>query len=100
MGSETEKTQSVSHLKKGICIALVLALAFAPVLCELAFAVGLLPASPAAALCDVFGADAADTDAQFVEFYATGQGDCTIIKSGEHAAVVDFGLPDESDALY
>lgn len=100
MGSKTEKTQSVSHLKKGICIALVLALAFAPVLCELAFAVGLLPASPAAALCDVFGADAADTDAQFVEFYATGQGDCTIIKSGEHAAVVDFGLPDESDALY
>lgn len=100
MGFETEKTKTLTALKKWVCLLFVLLTLVLPVLCEIAFRIGWIPASPAVALSNAFGAGVSKPDTEFVEFFSTGQGDCTVIKSGNMAAIVDFGLPDESDALY
>lgn len=36
----------------------------------------------------------------FVEFIDVGQGDCTLIKSGDSAALIDLGIEEDGDKIY
>lgn len=100
MGSETETKQAVKRCLGFVALGLAILLILLPVGGKIAYEAGLLPESPATALLRAFGADAADDQSELVEFLSVGQGDCTIIKSRDMAAVIDFGPPDETDRLY
>ena len=100
MGPEKESKEKITKFKRLIILFAALLLFFVPVFCEIAYHAGLLPHSPSDALLKAFGASANNNETELVEFFAVGQGDCTIIKSRDKAAVIDFGMPDESDALY
>ena len=41
-----------------------------------------------------------DNGGDYVEFLNAGQADCTLIKSGDYAALIDFGLQTDGDKLY
>lgn len=99
MGTKEKKT--LKHpVRVAVCAVLAAIFIVLPVVCEIAYNAGLIPNSPITAILNTFDADAADDATEFVEFFNVGQGDCTIIKSGDMAAVVDFGVTDECDLLY
>lgn len=100
MGPEKESKEKINKFKRRIVLFAVLLLFFVPLFCEIAYHAGLFPHSPSDALLKAFGAAANNDETQLVEFFYVGQGDCTIIKSRDKTAIIDFGTPDESDALY
>lgn len=100
MGPEKESKKKITRLKRLITMLAVLVFFFVPIFCEIAYQAGLLPHSPSDALLKAFGASSTDNETELVEFFAVGQGDCAIIKSRDITAIIDFGLPNESDTLY
>lgn len=58
---------------------------------EIAYCFNISESSLSTFLLKAFNATNEDNESQLVEFVNVGQGDCTIIKSGEMTAVVDFG---------
>lgn len=99
MGTEKEP-KKINRSKSFIAISLLAVLFLAPVACEVACNFGYIPKSPSNELLKVFGASAQDDESEFVEFLSVGQADCTVIKSQNMCAVIDFGLRDESDFIY
>lgn len=97
MGSQIQKKISLKIIISIMMIAIFIIL---PVVTEIACVAGFIPGSPAKALLNAFDADAEEETTEFVEFLRVGQGDCTVIKSGDMAAVIDFGETDEDDSIY
>lgn len=87
------------HFKKAATLFLSAVSVFL-IIAEVTYWLGVSAFSPSKFVSDAFGASACGNESEFVEFFNVGQGDCTIIKSGDECAVIDFGLPDDSDALY
>ncbi len=100
MGPQTETKKTVKRTLCFVALFLALLLIAVPTGCEIAYNAGLLPDSPSRSLLRAFGADALNDESELVEFLSIGQGDCTIIKSKNAAAVIDFGPEDETDAVY
>ena len=92
--------------KKKIDLLKQLALKFCVWFCVLlvalegCFAIGIISSSPSKALMSLFGANAINENSEFLLFLDVGQGDCTIIKSKNATAIIDFGLTDEDDTIY
>ncbi len=101
MGKANQREKTLKYNFK-IIISLLLVGIFLvmPVVLEIAYNFGFIPNSPTSALLDAFDADAKDGSTEFVEFFRVGQGDCTIVKSGDMAAVIDFGEVDEDNSIY
>lgn len=100
MGTEKASKKKIKRFKRLVTALLVAVLFLAPVLCEVAYIFDFIPKSPSSELLKAFGASPTDDDSEFIEFLSVGQADCTVIKSKNFTAVIDFGLPDESDAIY
>lgn len=94
-----EKELKKFNLKKLGYLLAVIASAFL-IIVETGFYSGAIGFSPSNSIVKLFGIPAADTKSEFIEFCDVGQGDCTIIKSGERCAVIDFGPADDADSLY
>ena len=84
---------------KVFLIISVLLILLLPILFEIFAKVGITDKSLNSIIFKTFGIEN-KTDKEFVEFLNVGQGDCTIIKSGEHAILIDCGLEDENLKVY
>ena len=70
-----------------------------PILFEIFAKVGITVESLNSTIFKTFGIEN-KTHEEFVEFLNVGQGDCTLIKSGEHAILIDCGLEGENLTVY
>ncbi|MBE6761447.1 MAG: MBL fold metallo-hydrolase [Ruminococcaceae bacterium] len=81
-------------MKKKIVLNSFLVLTILPIALELLVLGGILSESPSNKLIEFcFGKGASTQD--FVEFLDVGQGDSTLIKSGNSVALIDFGVEDD-----
>lgn len=80
-------------------LVLVLLIFLLPIMFEIYAKAGPLNSSLNSKLFKIFKIKG-ETDEEFVEFLDVGQGDCTLIKSGEHAILIDCGLEDENLTIY
>lgn len=81
-------------MKKQITFNVFAILIILPIVLELLVIGGIFNTSPATSLIELcFGEE--QTEADFVEFLDVGQGDSTLIKSGDAVALIDFGLEDD-----
>ena len=85
---------------KRVALILVIGVSVSLVVFELLFCLNLTNFSGFNSLLKATGCLQEDTDSSFIEFCDIGQGDCTIIKSGDSNIVIDFGSADDSDELY
>jgi len=95
MGSQSQKKKIKSRLVLNIIAVFIIL----PLLLELTVKAGILVFSPNSQLIDVY-AESELIKSDFVEFLNVGQADCTIIKSGESAAVIDFGVEEDGEKIY
>lgn len=98
MPCEEKKLKKLNLKKLGYLLAAVVSALL--IIIEVGFYSGAIGFSPSNSIAELFGISAKDAKSEFIEFYDIGQGDCTIIKSGDKCAVIDFGSADDADALY
>lgn len=89
-------------MKKLKNIAVIFAIGFSVLLVvfELLFSLNITSFSAFKSLLKATDCLQENSDSSFIEFCDIGQGDCTIIKSGDSNIVIDFGSADDSDKLY
>lgn len=86
-------------MKKRLVLNSFLILFILPIALELFTVCGIISFSPSRAFIELcFKREQPQYD--YVEFLDVGQGDCTIIKSENAVAVIDFGVEDDADKIY
>ena len=86
-------------MKKQFLANLLLIIFILPILLESFVALGVISTSPNKLIFDfLFRKEELNYD--FVEFLDVGQGDSTIIKSGDKVAIIDFGVEQDGDGIY
>lgn len=95
----SQKTPQVITFKKLFLYILIMFCVVLVVL-EGCYILGIISNSPSKALLSYFDAGAVNDKSEFVLFLDVGQGDCTIIKSKNYTAIIDFGVTDEDNTIY
>lgn len=95
MGSKSKKEKIKSKIIFNIAVILLVF----PLVLEVVVNADFFEVSPNAKLISIF-TDPYLTKSDFVEFLNVGQADCTVIKSGNSAAIVDFGMEDDYGLVY
>lgn len=97
---EERKVMLLKKRKRKIIFCIILTtVLFLPLILQLLHNLSVISFSPTEFIKSA-GFSSVDVKSEFVSFHDVGQGDCTVIKSGNRTAVIDFGKRDDADFLY
>lgn len=85
---------------KQISFYIVVFLVALSIVFEIAYHYNAVDFSPSKYIENIFSASSENSESEFIRFSDVGQGDCTIIKSKDKCAIIDFGGENASDKLY
>ena len=99
MGTNQEKKKITTNIKKKICLNLFLVLLVLPLFLEIFVSSDFEDKSLGFRLIDTCFTKY-ENKQDFVEFFNIGQGDCTLIKTANSAALIDFGVESDNNKIY
>ncbi len=100
MGETEKKRKTLIKYKKLILVLILSVLLLFFPFCEILVSAGVIKTSPVQGLFTLFNTNADEKSEESIYFLSVGQGDCTVIKSGDVTVLIDFGLKDDGNSLY